>query len=271
MPSALATPKRYRNAFVIAAAFALVALLAGGALLRASLNRSSFDPEYQGKRLSRWADDLSFPAEYPRDDTRPAEVRKKHEAAVNAIHQLGTKALSLALKLCAVENSTWKYKLMCWGVDFNEKQNVLPINYQMPYADKKWEIGLGIFRALGSNAAPAIPTLIEFLQRGDSAAANNASLAFRYVGPLAVPSLLVVLTNGNENAMRLAGYSLSYLESNSIAAVPILLEYLKKENKELRKMAAFSLSKITGSERKQSFGSLPPLTNSASQSTKTGN
>lgn len=201
--------------------------------------------EYQGRKLLEWAVDLSFGNEETTEDLTARSNVERYEAAVKAVRHFGTNALPLALRLCRAKNSTLEVKLMTLCDDFNSKQSKYHLDRDIPDAENKWRTGLNIFRALGSNAAPAIPTLIEYLDRDNSAAANNATAALYYIGPAAIPELLVVLTNKNKSAASLAAFCLGKYGSNSTVAVPLLLKCLDDGDAHLRDSAAYALALIS--------------------------
>lgn len=220
---------------------ALLLLMAGFFFFRADY----LGPEYQGRRLADWANDLAFDHEDGDDGAVATERAKRHEIAAQAILHFGTNALPLAMRLCRVENSTFELKLMHWCDDFNQRQSTLHLEHGISYAETKWNQGLGIFRVLGSNAAPAIPGLLEYLEQDKySAAANNATAAFRYIGLEAIPPLLNALTNNDKNTQRLAAFALSHFGTNAGAATPIILRYMKAGRGELADGAAYTLTKI---------------------------
>ena len=220
----------------------LVLMIVSG--LFAKLRRDFLVPKHQGKKLVDWVSDLSFEDERDSAVLISIETQAKHDAAVKAICLIGTNALPLALKLCAAENSAMELRLMNWCGDFNAWQKSYHIDSDVTSSETLWHNGLNIFRVLGSNASPAIPTLVGYINHPDSAAAGNASSAFRYIGTNCIPSLLVALADTNKNVAQLAAYSLGHFGTNSISATPLLVRYIQTENGDLADMAAYSLTKI---------------------------
>jgi hypothetical protein len=90
-----------------------------------------------------------------------------------------------------------------------------------------------------------MPVLTNFLLRGEEPAAENASGAFRSIGPECIPSLMAVLTNGNKKARGMAAFSLGHFGAESATAIPVLLQYLNDDDGELRRWAAYALVKIS--------------------------
>lgn len=225
------TSKSVRQATIVC----LVALLLSAALFVA-FRENWLGPEVQGKRLAAWAHELNFSDEMDVQIPVSAEIQARHDAAVKAIRELGDKALPFALKCCAVQESTLELKLLGWFGEFRSEIHRTPVQDQ-------WQKGLDIFRVLGTNASPAIPDLIGFLMQPESAAANNASSAFRYVGTASIPPLLVALTNANKDVARLAAFSLSHFETNSLAATPVLLAQINARDS-LADTAMYALLKI---------------------------
>lgn len=201
-------------------------------------------PEFEGRKLADWVNDLSFPEAGPSEAPRSKLDNDKHEAALKAVASIGTNALPLALRLCRVENSTFELKLMNWCDDFNQQQKRLHLDPEVTPAQIEWQRGLNIFRTLGPNAAPAIATLIDYLGNPDSAAAQNATAAFRYIGPESIPPLQVALTNSNPNIALLAIFSLSRFDADARSATPLLEKYIQSGNAELADVAAYTFAKI---------------------------
>lgn len=213
--------------------------------LFATFRKNYLGEDYQGRRLAEWVEDLSFCSREKTAELTAGSDTERYEAAVKAIHHFGTNALPLALRLCRTENSALELKLMTWCDDLNSRQGKYHLDHGISYAQKKWEDGLNVFQVLGSNAAPAIPTLIGYLYRDNSAAANNASAAFYHIGPTAIPELLVVLTNQNKSAASLAAFCLGQYGSNSVVATNLLLKCLEDADASLRDSAAHSLARIS--------------------------
>lgn len=221
----------------------LVVIVFVGLLVK--FRKNYLGPEYQGRRLADWSADLSYAVNQTTEESDGRLKTEKHEAAKNAIHHFGTNAIPLALRLCAVENSTLELKLMSLCDDFNTHQTGLHVDHGIKYASVKWEIGLAIFEVLGSNASPAIPTLIEYLNRDNSAAANNATAALYQIGPTAIPGLLIVLTNQNKTAANLAAFCLGQYGSNAVVSTHSLLQCLEGDDALLRDSAACALARIS--------------------------
>jgi hypothetical protein len=201
--------------------------------------------EYRGRKLAEWAYDLSFPSESTKNEAFAEPDAKRQAAAVEAIQHYGTNALPFALRLIRTENSTLELKLMNWVGDFNLRQNKFYLDHGISYAQNKWVTGLEIFNVLGSNAAPAIPTLIGYLGEISSSAANNATIALHHIGPSAIPELLILLTNENNSAANLAAFCLGQYGTNAVSAVPSLLKRLDDRNETVRQSAAHALAKIS--------------------------
>lgn len=208
-----------------------------------------FEPRYQEKKLLAWAADISL------GEASAPESQK----AIGAIRQIGAKAaLPVALKLIQAQDSAFHYDLAVWASGWNARHPsfIIPVMYW----DEKWRLGENIFRALGTNAAPAIPTLIGLLQGTNPIVAGNASGALGFIGPDAIPFLMKLLPTDNKEAKGLAMVTLAQFGKQSEASLPIILQCLadeKDENVRLRHKAAYALTKISD----DSSVIIPVLTN----------
>lgn len=199
-----------------------------------------FEPRYEGKRLSAWARDISFPnwpGEVITNEPTSREISDKHDQATTAIRQIGIHALPCAVKWCRARDSWLKDKLeTCledrnWGIHFVSAQ-------------EKNEIGIIIIHALGPMAKPAIPDLFRMLQSKDNM--NVASYALAGIGPDAIPPLTDTLTNANPRVRMCAATGLGCLGPQARQAEPALLQCLKDEDHFVQERAAHSLGLIGG-------------------------
>ena len=178
-----------------------------------------------GRKLSEWGKDLIS-----------STVGTKHQEAVDAVRHIGPKALPLALRLCQANDSALDEML--------RESMVRWCNVHIPYVDENWRLGLEIIKVLGTNAKPAIPKLIGFLKGSNPNAADNAAVAFGYIGVDAIPPLMALLTNESLAARGYAAWGLGCIGSPSCAAMPILLRYINDKDEVLRFKAAWALTKI---------------------------
>jgi hypothetical protein len=89
------------------------------------------------------------------------DLRRQREQATMAIREIGPAALPYALQLCAKKDSARKEKL----VELAGKQTI--IKFHVTSEDQYHRMAVEIFRALGTTAKPAIPSLIGLLREKD--------------------------------------------------------------------------------------------------------
>jgi hypothetical protein len=138
------------------------------------------EPSYQGKRLSEWLDEYNH-----------AGGMDKTESASEAIRAMGTNSLPFLLA-----NIKHTYSpLQQTFFKFVRKQHLvkLPFYGKDPYRTTS----ILAFSALGSNAAPLFP---ELLQVSEDPSYNMwGQCALLAIGPAAIPTLAKVCQNTNED------------------------------------------------------------------------
>ena len=180
------------------------------------------DPVYHERPLTAWLDDLSVGREL--DPT-------KQNLALDAVKQIGTNALPTLL------------------------QRLQFVDAGDPAATrlKRAQARLG-FEALGAQAKPAIPRLINlirdetFFRGADTALA--AAAALRAVGSDAIPALSNSLYRGAPSERYGAALALSYFPASSSLVAPPLIAALKDNDNRVRARAADSLGAIPGQDEK---------------------
>ncbi len=146
-----------RRAYIVSAIL-LVLFASVWGFVRAQSRKT----DYAGRSLISW---LEICARIPpaigrlTDDPRP---RDKHAEAIRAVQHIGTNALPTLLQWVKGEDPPWKSKLITY----------LAAHPQIPYriysAQDKFIFAADAFQYLGSNAAPALPDLMDFFKKGDS-------------------------------------------------------------------------------------------------------
>ena len=200
-----------------------------------------FEPRFQGKRLSAWAEDLYVSGTLLDNGGIPSwqernEVVQKHQKATEAIRHIGAKALPYALKLCQARDSALKTRIEDWL----DAQNLVDFEFTSA-VDKRLE-GVYVFSALGPVAKPAIPFLILLLN--DLSSGSTAALALYGIGPDSVDPLIEALGSRNVNTRKNAAYGLALLQARATPAIPALVRCLKDEVAEVRYSAARALGYI---------------------------
>lgn len=159
----------------LAGGVALITLLGGVLFVTPGMGQ----PEYAGRPLSTWLDDLvpRWPNINARGDPRSAQS--------HAVRAIGTNALPWLLLEMHAEN-TGMNDWINWALD---KQRV--VKFRMPDINYRLQRATIGFQLLGELAEPAIPELLSLV---DSKPGYVPS-ALAYLGPRAVPALHQCLTN----------------------------------------------------------------------------
>ena len=212
-------------------------MVAGICIFTAILLWPSSEPCYQGKRLSAWAEQMSYSdskAETWLDEggVDPA-ILKRREEAVNAIRHIGTDALPYAIKWCV-----WREPI--FSFDENEE-------------DPRPLKGMAIFKALGPEAKSAVPQLIALSGKGGYGAIANS---LEYIGPDAVPALVEALTNSNDLVRNCALNVLGNLASTNQTALDAIVASLDDKNPRIQSTAASALFRL--GKIRPIRGPLPP-------------
>lgn len=192
--------------------FPLVAVLAIVALAVGLYFQRPREFEYQGKRLTRWLDDL--------DQSQPPATR---DAASQAVQQMGTNIVPSLLAMLKAAPSYSKRQLAS----------------SLGQAESAHHRALAGFQALG---AQAIAALTNYLVKPETAVV--AAHAISQVGPDGVSPLLRALTNNNAIIRQRVELG---LESNSTGGQPLvsaLIQNLRDSDDHVRAYAALALGKL---------------------------
>lgn len=208
----------------------------------------SREPEYQGKRLSAWLEDLSHepkPEEMGDEERGSAAFQARIAKVTEAVRAIGTNALPFLLEWS--RTSPTKSPLRDKIQDLLDKQSLL--NIQLP--ERKDQLGLafeGLF-ALGPAAAPAIPELGRLLERDETS--WQASICLHAIGPMAIPTLVRCLTNGTPRTRSRALLTLGDFGSDARQLTPLILSFTQSTNRFLADPALRVVSEV--SERPADF------------------
>ncbi|EEF60662.1 HEAT repeat domain-containing protein [Pedosphaera parvula] len=209
----------------------ILTLLAGGGVLLFVMMLGAREPQYEGKGLSAWLEDL-------RQNPPRAGV---YNPAVDALREMGTNAVPYLVNLLQAKDSRIKIAaayLPWWqrwtGFDFQ-------------WAHEKRSAALRGIRVLGPKARGAIPMLAEQMS-GDSIAAGHRAQEVAYtlseVGEEAIPVLEAALTNPNQLSRCAAIMALGRFTSRGDVVVPILIPMLKSGSVMERSAAADALEEF---------------------------
>jgi hypothetical protein len=192
------------------------------------------EPVWQGKKLSQWLTEC--------DSDNPRDLS---ESARTAIRTMGTNALPYLLRRIGTRDSKAKMQLRAWAGKGSIIRRLTPTHYNF-----RISAAAGI-EALGKEAAPAVPELIELLH--DEQTFYPASLGLSAIGAPAVPLLLQALTNrsawtrmGPEEALDFTvgiAQAVSFVQASD-QAIPDLLPCLDDPEPRVRQAVASALGAI---------------------------
>ncbi len=197
------------------------------------------EPSYQGKRLSQWAKDKVL-SDLEASPAEMEEAWAKASTASQAIRRIGTNAIPFALRYCQMTERPLESKIKDWL----DEQQVIKVRVKRE-SDYR-ELGLSIFKALGSDAKQAIPALIDLFANDDDNISGYAANSVLQIGPDAIPPLIATLSSTNEITRRVAILTLGGFTTNASAIVPTLLRCLQDQSQFTRRDAARSLGFMGG-------------------------
>lgn len=179
------------------------------------LSSHESEPVYQGKRLSTWL------AQYGESNDGGTSERQAEEA----ITMIGTNGLPLLLKWMSCRDSVLKRKLIA----LFRKQSLIKV---FSYTDEERHIiARAGFGALGSKAAPAVPTLIALLNTNDDWDVQaEVVMAIGRIGPAAqdaVPAIIKCLQGPNHYAALFAPATLAMIHKQPELVIPALVQHLE--------------------------------------------
>lgn len=216
--------RRRRTLLFLIAAVACVGAI-GAILLRPR------EPSYNGRKLSAWVEEYwsgTGIQQYP--------SRTPHPEADAAVRHIGTNAIPWMLKWLDYEFSPWKTKSLNW------------INRRVARINSSWELRdhdlvrhacvPNAFLALGPMGTGAVDELARLANGTGPQAQSCAVLVLGGLGQPAVPVLVGVLTNEQNQARRplLAvaarqlGRTCASDPETALPAVPVLLKLLNSSN-----------------------------------------
>lgn len=135
------------------------------------------EPDYEGKKLSTWFDELQALTQAEQASLRTPQVR--------AVRAIGTNAIPWLLEEMERRPSGTAWR---WRVNQVLKKQTL-ISYRVPQPNHQMRAEVG-FRALGELGEPAIPAILAFVAQQPHYVSMLAA-----IGPPAIPALQNCLTN----------------------------------------------------------------------------
>lgn len=204
----------------------LITAMVGGLFLFMFLNR---EPVYQGRSLTEWLIQLDKPKTSP-----------EFQEARAAIHAMGKQAIPHLLPLLYLEGKSWKQTLLVkLRLQDFAKLETLHVN-------KRLRLTLEAFKALEDKAAPAIPTLMSWIEdpKGVPRKRLVAITTLRELGPLAkdaVPAIIGALGDSDPQIRYGAAFALGKIKHLPQVAVPALIKCLDDPHPIVRGNAIGSL------------------------------
>jgi HEAT repeat protein len=186
------------------------------------------EPVYHGKSLTAWMDQM-YRCQL---SARTFPELAKAEEARTAIHEIGTNALPSLIRMVRARDSQFKKALLALAAN----QSVFGLPFKS--ADYYHNRATWCFRALGRDAKPAFPALIELLHDPDRKVQASAATCLCMLGPEArdaVPALVQTLERGRIGdgpVLIEAMLALGAIHSDPEAVLPVLLEYVNGSRKD---------------------------------------
>ena len=200
---------------------------------------SQREPVYQGKRWSEWFKSL--------DHLPPCTAEKQiftgqQAQAVEALQQIGAQAMPLILHELRAKDSPFKLKFMRWA----QQRSLFKFDYSL--APSRRDKAMAVCAWLGTNAAPALPHLIELLRDPDPNVRASVVCTLGNVGSeTAIPRLIESAKDANILVRCFALPALGKFAGKSDAVVPALIEGARDPNASVRFQAVIALERFAGS------------------------
>lgn len=218
-------------------AILLVALLG----IAAWLTFRSREPEYHGTSLTGWLrkmDAWYFSGDEGHLFLGEKEIEAQRGEIRIALLQMGSEVYPyLTCYLVSGRESSGLRKAIEW---LNEKQKFveIPLHREPLWAAYANEA----FRLLGTNATPAIPELEKLLQ--DERTSADAADCLLAIGPAALPTFVLTLTN---NSWRVRNLALGFIGEFGPAAsdaIPLIVDFARNTNLQYAGTAIRVLSEV---------------------------
>jgi hypothetical protein len=201
----------------------------------------SREPEYEGKPLSFWSEGYGIGP-----DGKNVDRPKANEA----VHKIGTNGIPTLLRLLHKHDTMSGVRLKLKLVRY--ARNVgLKIKYN-PAPNVAAEAGTAL-RALGPQAAGAVPALIKMYDEGDCYRCQAVAGILGYIGPAAnaaIPSLLRGVANTDAFVRSNALFALGAIHADPGQVVPVLIKSLTDTDQLARQNAIHGLGQFGPAARR---------------------
>ncbi len=202
------------------------------------VSRQPREPAYRGMPLSYWMARL-----IDRPDT-PARLDRSYTDARTAIKAIGTNALPYLLEALRREDWPMRKYVVAWVSEHKWLKSKVKLP---PSADEIRGRALDAITWLGPAAKPALPDILPLVTNQNYQVKINALFAIRSIGPDAqlvrpvVPGMMQSLGDTNWTMRLAAVNALAALRPPPPEAVPALVRLLNDSNENVREEAMHSL------------------------------
>jgi hypothetical protein len=188
--------------------------------------RRALEPVFQGKTLSVWLDQYG--------SNHWSNNRQLDREAEDALHHFGTNQIPVYLKMLSTHSSFIKTNILAHISPAWLAWLHLPTVNQYE-ADLELRRNRGSYGliALGENAKPAVPELIDRLNDSQAHVRYQSVFTIRWLGPVArdaLPSLIKCLNDPRFNVRSESIIALGTIHEDPEHVVPLLLNILKTNN-----------------------------------------
>jgi len=197
--------------------------------------RPEREPEYGGKKLSEWVEQLQ-------ESTGRSEMKAGKQAA-EAIQLIGTNGLPYLLSWIRYEQAAWKKNL---HATVNRMIRHAPPSWYL--RDKRLILRGGAFSAigvLGTNASTAIPDLAVMMNDPNGDRRSVALITLTCLGKAAVPTLVSALADSHNRVRPVICMQIARMGADARPAVPELVRLLDDPDRNLRSAARSALQQIS--------------------------
>lgn len=196
------------------------------------------EPVYEGKSLSRWLE-----GHLPYTSANPPPNSPGWKKADEALRRIGTNAIPTLLQMIRAKDPP---KPVLKLLDSAKRHHLISIHYRNAF--QRNDEAEYAFRILGTNAAAAVPLLIQIYQ--DDVSPNSqrcAAKALGNIGPAAIAAVPVLLANFSHANADVRFYAVSAMfniggDPNTV--VPALKSLLKDPKSEVRFTAVAALRRF---------------------------
>ena len=201
-------------------------------VVSAVLLTHSNEPKYQGRALSYWTEHLAL--------TEKADGPPQADCSI-AVQHIGTNAVPFLLRWIQYTPGT------TWMSRFQDRIH-LSVGAAIDVYDRRAALAYGsahAFEALGPAGQIALPKLARLAN--DPSSQDNRYLyvqALAGIGTNALPALIGVITNRNNNARTFAMSAIETIGTNAEPAIPALLDCLREPDQHVAGCAASTLGSL---------------------------